>query len=1075
MSNTNGWLSEIVEGAARGDLLVVCRTSATVRAVHRALLKAAADSEAAGWAGVEVTTLPGLLAQAAAGRLGPGDAPEPDDLPTEHPWADRLAERGKLRRRLRRHVQRARACALAGRPVDGLRAEVGGLVTSSWQVDDSLAAAERVLGGVFPPSGTSVLAVGFGAADDRFEGAVSPLDRAMLRALGATHIDTSPAPPAEEPRLRAMVLPDVAAEARAAAALILGHRDADRDDGAAFEDGVVVLVSDAAEEERIRAALRRNGVATAADGAAPLSRHSLVALIHPLLPAFASRGMDPVRLNDLRRLLTSSVLSRRPPKSGIEPVPGIDQARASARRVHDLLNGCRRLVAPLSDWVAALEQLEAAAAQRHEDASDARRDSAAGALAAVRVVLARMRVLRTHAEGGGVLGSLAACLAELGLADPGHDRVGRAVIQSLWDAAHLPCDEEAFDDALTGAVSSGRVDLGVQILRYRHYDGRPSRLLLLAGVHDKGVARPPRPDPLLADADLALLDLPTPAEAVQERLDLVRWAAGRASEVIALCPETGADGRRVGLPVGLALAIDSSSAHSHHGLDLALPRLRDGAALGPDEEAAGDDHTARQIDAEWARWGAAFQDADVPEFDASTDPLSDYLSAFEDRLPDDLGPWLGSVGEYPNAPSGLPPRFVLSASRTAAFTQCLYRAFAQQVVGLKKREDVSEDLDSREIGNAVHATLERTMKAALWVVPDASLAAARADLLERLLRETGKAVEDVAAERPSALDTEPLRVARDAVVQRWERHWEHYVKTRVVSVAEANAAAAKSLMKRDDVFSARWNFVSDLFPRGPGRNTVRGQLFGGSELALIATLGDLDGLRGAAAILTSRIGGKKNAELVREYLAADPPRPSLVRLSRVMRAAIEPLLFAPGGDLQVFDVEHRFGRPWDQPEVPPLFVQLGRKPIEVRGYIDALVRRAGPSEHPSRLRIVDFKAGRGRPGSIAQVRDSLVRPQLAFYALATETLGDEFGTVGPPEFLEYDRVRELSQVEAPFDAAGLERARTSIGDVLDRGRDGDWPLLPHPDGCPIRNNGYGWCDVQDMCRMRPSFAPEDDR
>ena len=45
----------------------------------------------------------------------------------------------------------------------------------------------------------------------------------------------------------------------------------------------------------------------------------------------------------------------------------------------------------------------------------------------------------------------------------------------------------------------------------------------------------------------------------------------------------------------------------------------------------------------------------------------------------------------------------------------------------------------------------------------------------------------------------------------------------------------------------------------------------------------------------------------------------------------------------------------------------------------------------------------------------------------------------------------------------------------DTARDDSYPLLPHPDGCPVRGARGAYCDFADVCRMRASFAPEEER
>ena len=111
----------------------------------------------------------------------------------------------------------------AGRPPVGwVAAEVSSLVDSAWQPDETLEAARRVLGGRALPPNTAVLAVGFGGGRTRLGGLFSPLERELLGVLDARHFGGAPDDHPDSGPLPALLLPDVAAEARAAARAVLG-------------------------------------------------------------------------------------------------------------------------------------------------------------------------------------------------------------------------------------------------------------------------------------------------------------------------------------------------------------------------------------------------------------------------------------------------------------------------------------------------------------------------------------------------------------------------------------------------------------------------------------------------------------------------------------------------------------------------------------------------------------------------------------------------------------------------------------------------------------------------------------
>ncbi|HEU0204374.1 MAG TPA: PD-(D/E)XK nuclease family protein, partial [Burkholderiaceae bacterium] len=100
----------------------------------------------------------------------------------------------------------------------------------------------------------------------------------------------------------------------------------------------------------------------------------------------------------------------------------------------------------------------------------------------------------------------------------------------------------------------------------------------------------------------------------------------------------------------------------------------------------------------------------------------------------------------PSAPARLPPR--ISASQYQSLVNCAYQFYARCLLGLRPLDEVTEDPDQRDYGEAVHAVLARFHRewgdAALHEVPrpqlDASLAAhtaavfdAKVDKLPRFL------------------------------------------------------------------------------------------------------------------------------------------------------------------------------------------------------------------------------------------------------------------------------------------------------------------------------------------------------
>ncbi len=795
-----GFFDEVAAAVEQeGRTLVVCRTSAAVREIHRRLAAGPLAGRRRGLAGLELATLGGLCAAASPRWLSRPLVRAADEaLPKGHPWQALLEGRPGLRRRLRAHAERLHGAALV-RPELRARSkllsrELALLLEAGWGAPEHLEGARQILRS--GPGPGRALAVGFAPGRFSFLGSVGPLERALLAALGArlpSAGDPGAARPAPIPALR---VPDPVAEARLIAL--------EASQEAARGGSTLVLVSDEPTGERVRAALQRNGVAAADDAARPLERHSLAARVAPLLPLFASRARAPVEARTLARLFTDPVLSRSPPAQGIAPVEGVQGPWASVRQVRDLLAACRRARAPLSEWLEALAALEAGAGRRLAERSAPERAEAARepgassgagqAVATARILLAQVRALDARARAGGCLGDIALFLEDVGLAEPAEDELGRAVLRALKEAGQRPADAESFAEALAGSASSGRVDDGVCVLAYSAYDGRDCDLLLLAGVHDQGLAAAPGPDALLTDADRDALGLPGPRQVLEERLALARFAATRSGRALAVAPQSDASGRKVAAPAGLELAFDSARSVAPYGLDLKLPELADLSAFIPAEPGAGARPTfsglAQQIDAEWARAGAAFPSEPPPPSPpldvAAEGTLLPQIARDERRWPADLRPYLGQAG------AGLPPGYALSATRLEAFTACLYRAFCQSALQLKPLEELDEDLDSREVGTAVHSALERSLQGVRFAVPEPEVAEARRAVLARLQGAAREALEALAAARPGG-ERPALAAARHGLASRWQSHFASYLQGRIQSVAQLEGRLFESL------------------------------------------------------------------------------------------------------------------------------------------------------------------------------------------------------------------------------------------------------------------------------------------
>jgi hypothetical protein len=645
------------------------------------------------------------------------------------------------------------------------------------------------------------------------------------------------------------------------------------------------------------------------------------------------------------------------------------------------------------------------------------------------------------------------------------------MLGALRDDGFRPATEDDFDEALSGAVGSRRVDDGVRLLRYESYDGRTADRLLLADLHDKGIARAPAPDPFLGPCDLAVLGVAAGSEAVADRLAIARWAAARTQgaggSALGVVTETDPSGRRVSAPVGLDLAFGPRAGADCFGLAVELPERADRAALA---EGRGErDALSLQLDAEWARAGVAFDGAGASFTLAPGETLADQLERDLPRVPDDLRPLLGEAGVYPSASGGLPEGFTLSASRLRAFTNCLYKAFLESVLRLRAAEEPSEDLDPREVGTAVHSALQAALLHEKLRVPEADLPAHRKALLEKLRTATDDTIKDVAKDR-GADEPEPLRLAREGLEKRWRKHWERFVAKRVDSVEHANAKARDAVGKRLQDLPEVAALVAFILPAITNKGDAKD-----APKKVARAVVDCDG---EAEQFGSALGALMSSNKIRGQLPARLATPEAMKAAQALLAAAAPSLeypdYHPEGDLEVVATELAFGTIEVNGKVgPALTLPLGREPVAVRGSIDAVLRRRGHQSEPG-FEIRDFKSG--SKGSAVLPGDQavlLLLPQTALYALVAERLGH----VGKAkeqvrvERLNLDYVQGNEKLE-PVAPDRMNQVATVLGKLLDRARDGSFPSLPHPRGCPFLAEYGAYCDFGEVCRIRPGYAPE---
>lgn len=1070
-SSTSSWLDEVRRAAESGEpTLVVCRTGASVRAVYRALTDGSQDGPPKGWVGLQVTTLHGLVEASAPHSLLPeaASADEPM-LPPGHNWREQLADRPGLRRLLRHHVGRAHRLRAAGVRLDGMRPEILRLVEEGWGPPDDLAGIVRMMEKAAPNGHR--FAVGFADAPLTFAGRVSPVERRLLGTLGCKPVESGRPPVSLETAgeskngIPSIHVHDVAAEAREVAVQAM-------DAGA---EGVLILVADDDSERRIRAALQRNTVRTAADGSIPLRHHALAGILESLVPVFASGGEAPLDVADLLRLVTDPVLSRTPPSnSGYVPVEGLDEQRASVRHIHDLLGECHRPRGTLAEWLGGVATIVKKREADVEEAEPEHVESQRRRLASARILLADLKVIAKRVKEGARLGELARCANDLGLADP-TDRLGHAIIRALRDAGFEPAAPDTYEDALAHGVGSGRVDGGVQILSYDDYDGRPCRRLVLTGVHNKGLARAPERDPFLREADLGVLGLPTPAATVRERLVLARWAAVRAEERVAIVTETDASGRRVAPPVGLPLVFaEDVAAGGAYGLACSLPETTSRSAFA--EGTASADSMAVQIDAEWTRSGAVFavhpERATIEIGTQST--VLDYLARDLPALPERLRPWLGRSGMHPTTKDGLPPGFALSATRLTAFTQCPYRALCQSVLRLEKRDEIEEELDAREVGSALHDAVEHALLGQQLAIPSAKLDAAQRSLVKRLELATTAAVKSAAATRLAGTEQESLGTARAGLVERWNQQWRRYAVRLLEPLEDLNAEAREPRIGSGGI-PALLEAAVAVIAREDMKAGPRDALAKALKKAVLEHGGDVAGLSKTLDGYAAE-QNEKNAGILGAALARADVKKSLKKLCDAAAAAFGDVEYAPDGDLEVVMCEHDLGGGSKGGKAAkPFGIPLGDGTVIVHGRIDAVVRRQGVGKRKgTNYRIIDFKTGRWVPTK-EQVYPSLVQPQLPFYALALAAAGPVRDGDRRPvvvEWIGYRAPRAAAEFGGMWTGEMAAHAARVFGEVLDHARAGFFPLVPNAEGCPFKKYKGAYCDYGEICRLRAGFGAD---
>ncbi|MBX2796133.1 MAG: PD-(D/E)XK nuclease family protein [Myxococcales bacterium] len=1118
----DAWLSERIRPPQRlGDrVLVLCRTRATLSLVRR---WAAARG---GLHGVDVATpssLASLLTRPTT-LLPPDEGvldPTGPALPPETLAAQRIGPRPGLTAVARRWTQWTRLARAADHDGDGPD-WLEELVGTPWAEDDEERALLELLDrtaelglGVAEVAWDRAVAIGF----DVPPVIVEPWEHTLLRTL---HLGAQVAPPTAPPTdpIRAVQAPDVAAEAR----LAVSHAARD-------PEGTVILVASEATARRVRDAAARSGLPCAWRDRLALRTHELASAVMRCVPWFGPT--DPwIQVSDLAAVLGQTAfgrdlhpaaeawLERRLKERGLEG----SQARLSRRRVARVLQDARLLEAPLRLWLQRMEELG-------EPVSAARADRARAARATSLEV--RLRLLAAAVEGQPIDEALrdegelldydaddfeaivAELLGEVPGDAPAHtptlgavrsflvsfrvqvhgDPVARAVLGALGRRASWPADPAHAAHALSGTIDPGLSPDGVQIVSYADWDGRPARQLLLLDVHDKGLARRPSPDPLLSDPELRALGARTPSSTVEHAIQQAGRAAAAADRALAIVSRRDADGREVVPPVRLALDLSAEDVPSY---GIGLPDVAESKALRglvrgegaprrpehPDPDLS---RIATQATAEWYREGRGPTPTASSRRRVAT--LEQLLHQEEGQAPAWLGPYLGIAG-VPEA--ALPERPHSATGLLTAVSHCMYQAFARHVLELNPLEEIEEDLDPKEVGQAVHDALQRATGSARWRVPESDRDSARDRFVKALEEQTAAAFE--AATRDLGALSHARQSSAHGRLERWNKHWPAFAASRITgppSQRDLRYAEVEHVRNHPAFLAA----IQAIRAHSPAAEAVGDWLL----CRWLLEVGSMpaDRFTALAPSVQRDTGSRTPLPEAMEPDLADIVRDPTVE---VLRRVLRNLRWrASSATLPVTAIAAEVPFGFDEVEAVPVIgpngeaigtlaigevqLDLGQGPVTLRGRIDRLM--VVGTKHGPLVEITDYKTGRPPPGwRFRRALHTVEDPQLLVYALVLDHLR-QIGRLPDPlqgakvASVAWDHVRNTFkeperrwQLEVPdttmlVDTDVLDLARSTLGALLDRARRGSWPLRPRSDTCPaLSAYGNDRCPFVGACRLR---------
>ena len=327
-------------------------------------------------------------------------------------------------------------------------------------------------------------------------------------------------------------------------------------------------------------------------------------------------------------------------------------------------------------------------------------------------------------------------------------------------------------------------------------------------------------------------------------------------------------------------------------------------------------------------------------------------------------------------------------------------------------------------------------------------------------------------------------MARNNLVARWNRHWNGFAESRILSHSQA-------LEKRKDKIKENMGVTNDEDRFAIVSVFALTATDATKERIWKAILGELISTNECPTLdepsLTSLFQRviEKFEQIVQKELKREATRQKDLAIFNGARAVfIAALNNVPANNL-LLDTVKKFINDWIVPPNPngdhkvlateaqfgfneAVTLVLGNAgALSVRGKIDAIVQLPGGA-----LEIIDFKSGTSSVDHDAALK-SLLKPQLPLYALAVNARVVQFPDLPADATVTaatIDRIKVNKGHRSEIllaSAAILEQFPANLGAVLAPGvNNGDFALRPHPDSCPLLKERDAYCDFQAVCRLR---------